>query len=46
MTNYIWTIASVEEATEENSLNKVVKTVHWRYRGTDETFLQDYEKNN
>ena len=23
--------------TEENSLNKVVKTVHWRYRGTDET---------
>ena len=37
MTNYTWTIAALEYATEENILNKVVKTVHWRYRGTDET---------
>lgn len=32
-----WTIAALECATEENGLNKVVKTVHWRYKGTDET---------
>ena len=37
MINYTWTIAALEYATEENSLNKVVKTVHWRYKGTDET---------
>ena len=43
MTNYTWTIAALEYATEENSLNKVVKTVHWRYRGTDETSGISYE---
>lgn len=26
-------IITFQYATEENSLNKVVKTVHWRYRG-------------
>ena len=43
MTNYTWTIAALEYATEENSLNKVVKTVHWRYKGTDETSGISYE---
>ena len=43
MTNYIWTIAALECATEENGLNKVVKTVHWRYKGTDETSGISYE---
>ena len=28
MTNYTWTIVALEYATEENGLNKVVKTVH------------------
>lgn len=37
MINYTWTIATLEFATEENGLNKVVKTVHWIYKGTDET---------
>ena len=43
MTNYTWTIAALECATEENGLNKVVKTVHWRYKGTDETSGASYE---
>ena len=43
MTNYTWTIAALECATEENGLNKVVKTVHWRYKGTDETSGTSYE---
>ena len=43
MINYTWTIAALEYATEENSLNKVVKTVHWRYKGTDETSGISYE---
>ena len=43
MTNYTWTIAALECATEENGLNKVVKTVHWRYKGTDETSGISYE---
>lgn len=30
-------IITFQYATEENGLNKVVKTVHWRHRGTDET---------
>ena len=43
MTNYTWTIAALECATEENGLNKVVKTVHWRYKGTDEITGTSYE---
>ena len=43
MIKYTWVIAALESATEENSLNKVVKTVHWRYRGTDETSGIFYE---
>ena len=43
MTNYTWTIAALECATEENGLNKVVKTVHWRYKGTEETSGISYE---
>lgn len=43
MTNYIWTISALECATEENGLNKVIKTVHWRYKGTDETSGISYE---
>lgn len=43
MINYTWTIAALEYTTEENGLNKVVKTVHWRYKGTDETSVISYE---
>ena len=43
MINYTWTIAALEYATEENSLNKVVKTVHWRYKGTDDISGISYE---
>lgn len=43
MINYTWTIAALECATEENGLNKVVKTVHWRYKGTDETLGISHE---
>ena len=43
MINYTWTIAALECATEENGLNKVVKTVHWRYKGTDDISGISYE---
>lgn len=35
MTNYTWTISSLETAPKEGQLNDVVKIVHWRYKGVD-----------
>ena len=35
MINYIWTIVALEYAPEENGLSKVIKNIHWRYKGTD-----------
>lgn len=36
MINYTWTFSAFDCKVDENGLNKVVTTVHWRYRGTDE----------
>ena len=38
---YTWTIESLETAPQENNLQDVVKTVHWRYQATDGTFTVD-----
>lgn len=35
MTNYTWTISSLETAPKEGQLIDVVKIVHWRYKGVD-----------
>lgn len=35
MTNYTWTISSMETAPSEDGLTDVVKTIHWRYKGVD-----------
>ena len=36
MITYNWTISAVERAVNLDGLENVIKTVHWRYRGTDE----------
>jgi hypothetical protein len=36
MTNYTWTISSLETAPKEGQLIDVVKIVHWRYKGVDD----------
>jgi hypothetical protein len=36
MINYTWTYPAFDCRVNENGLQKVVTTVHWRYRGTDE----------
>jgi hypothetical protein len=36
MTNYTWTFPAFDCRVNENGLQKVVTTVHWRYRGTNE----------
>jgi hypothetical protein len=36
MINYTWTFPAFDCRVNENGLQKVVTTVHWRYRGTDE----------
>jgi hypothetical protein len=36
MTTFNWTISAVERAISLDGLENVIKTVHWRYRGTDE----------
>ncbi len=33
---YTWLFTGFEVALSENGLSDVVKTIHWRYRGTDE----------
>ena len=38
MTNYTWTISSLETAPQEGQLIDVVKIVHWRYKGVDEDY--------
>ena len=35
MTNYTWTISSMETAPSEDGLTDVVKIIHWRYKGID-----------
>ena len=35
MITFNWTIPSVERKTSLDGLSDVIKTVHWRYRGTD-----------
>lgn len=36
MINYKWTISALDCNVDEEGLKNVVKTIHWRYRGTDE----------
>jgi hypothetical protein len=36
MTTFNWTISAVERELDLDGLTDVIKTVHWRYRGTDE----------
>lgn len=36
MENYIWTISALDCIVSKDNLQNVVKTVHWRYRLTDE----------
>lgn len=36
MTTFNWTISAVERILDLDGLTDVIKTVHWRYRGTDE----------
>lgn len=33
---YTWTISALDCAVSLNGMSNVVKTVHWRYRGTNE----------
>jgi outer membrane biosynthesis protein TonB len=34
--NYVWTISALDCAVALDGLSNVVKTIHWRYRGTNE----------
>ena len=36
MITYNWTISALDCKVDDNGLQDVVTTVHWRYRGTDE----------
>lgn len=36
MTTFTWTISAVDRILQDGELQNVIKTVHWRYRGTDE----------
>ena len=36
MINYTWTMGPFDCILNEDNMQKVVTTVHWRYRGTDE----------
>ena len=36
MTNYTWAIGPFDCILNEDNMQKVVTTVHWRYKGTDE----------
>lgn len=36
MINYTWTFSAFDCKVNEDGLQKVVTTVHWRYRGTDQ----------
>lgn len=35
MTNYNWVIAQLDTAPQDGNLHDVVKTIHWRRRGTE-----------
>jgi hypothetical protein len=41
---YTWFISSLEAAKQEENLSNVVKTLHWRYKATDEDgyFAESY----
>ena len=36
MTNYTWAIGPFDCILNEDNMQKVVTTIHWRYRGVDE----------
>jgi len=35
---YNWTISTLDAAPSQNGLSNVVKTIHWRYRATEDTY--------
>ena len=37
MTTYSWVISALDTAPSENGLTDVVKTIHWRFVGANET---------
>lgn len=37
MINYTWTISALDIVVKEGDLEKVVNTIHWRYKGEDAT---------
>ena len=40
MINYKWTFPAFDCIIDEDGLQKVVTTVHWRYKGTDEDGIE------
>jgi len=38
---YTWLISQLDCAPQENNLDDVVKTIHWRYQATDGTHTTD-----
>lgn len=40
MINYNWTFSAFNCRVNEEGLQKVVTTVHWRYKGTDEDGIE------
>jgi hypothetical protein len=41
MTTYNWVISVLDTAPSEDGLTDVVKTVHWRYQATNDTYFAD-----
>lgn len=41
MINYNWIISSLECVISENNLENIIKTIHWRYRGTENNIQYD-----
>lgn len=42
MTNYKWVIAQLDTAPQEGELHDVIKTIHWRFQGTEVTEDKTY----
>jgi trans-2-enoyl-CoA reductase len=38
---YAWVISQLDCAPQQDNLNDVVKTIHWRYQATDGTYTAD-----
>jgi len=40
-TTYNWVISQLDTAPSSDGLSDVVKTVHWRYQATEDTYMAD-----